>query len=297
MKKSLIADGALLFVAICWGLNFVVEKNVLSTISPIMYLAFRFLLSSLLMAIVFYKRLKSINKEDIKAGLVVGTFMMLGFLTQTVGLVYTTPSKSGFITGSNVVMVPFFAYLLTKRFPGSSQILGAVITFIGLGIISISDNLSIAYGDILTLLCAISFALQITFTEHYVKKADPINMATIQVLLTGIVTMAMSLVNEPVNFDLGLENWAAILFGAVFCTAGAFAVQNVAQKYTSSTHAAVILCTESVFAGIFSFLFWREPLTFKTISGFVLIWIGVMITELFPSEYQQTSAATRQEAT
>lgn len=294
MKKSLIADGALLSVAICWGLNFVVEKNVLSTITPFMYLAFRFFLSAFILAIIFYKRLKNIKKEDVRAGLVVGLFMLLGFLTQTIGLVYTTPSKSGFITGSNVVMVPFFAYFLTKKFPSPVQILGATVTFCGLGIISVSESLSIAYGDILTILCAISFALQITLTEYYVKKADPINMAIVQVALAGIVTMAMAAIVEPIQLDLGLWNWAAILYGAAFCTAGAFAVQNIAQKYTSSTHAAVILCTESAFAGIFSFLFWHETVTLKALCGFIMILAGVLITELSPSALHQTSTSTSQ---
>jgi len=292
-----LADVALIFIALCWGLNFVIEKNVLLTMSPFMYLGVRFFLSALIIAIIFQKRLKRMNTEDIKAGLIVGAFMLLGFLTQTVGLVYTTPSKSGFITGSNVVMVPFFAYILTKKFPGTGQILGAIITFCGLGIISISDNLNIALGDILTLVCAISFALQITFTEFYVKKADPINMAIIQVTLTGIVTMGMAIIREPLKYDLGVGNWAAILYGAIFCTVGAFIVQNVAQKYTSSTHAAVILCTESVFAGMFSFLFWKEPLTLKTVVGFILIWAGVLITELAPSDLIKTNVSTSQETT
>jgi drug/metabolite transporter (DMT)-like permease len=284
LKKSLIADGALLLVALCWGINFVVEKNVLLSITPLMYLGYRFFLSAVLMAIIFRNRLKNISKQDITGGLVIGIFMLLGFLTQTAGLVYTTPSKSGFITGSNVVMVPFFAYVLTKRFPSASQIVGAVVTFGGLGIISISNNLTIDYGDILTILCAICFALQITFTEYYVKEADPINMAVIQVALAGIVTMGMTIIQEPISLGFSLDIWAAILFGVVFCTAGAFIVQNIAQKYTSSTHTAVILCTESVFAGIFSFLLWQELLTLKTISGFILILAGVLITELTPSK-------------
>lgn len=289
MKKSLVADGALLLVALCWGLNFVVEKHVLLKITPIMYLGIRFFLSAVIMSIVFNKRLRTIKREDIKGGLVVGLFMLLGFLTQTVGLVYTTPAKSGFITGSNVVMVPFLAYFLTKKFPGISQIVGAIVTFCGLGMISISENLTIAYGDLLTLLCAVCFAFQIAFTEHYVKKSDPINMAIVQVTLTGIVTLGMAKMEEPLFLDFGsIEVWAAILFGAVFCTAGAFVVQNIAQKYTSSTHAAVILCTESVFAGIFSFLFWQEPLTVKALFGFILIFIGVLITELVPTKTKES---------
>lgn len=284
MRKSVIADGALLLVAISWGLNFVVEKNVLSTITPFMYLGLRFVLSALLMAILFHKKLKHISKEDIRGGLVVGLFMLLGFLTQTVGLVYTTPSKSGFITGSNVVMVPFIAYWLTRKFPGIFQIIGATVTFAGLGLISVNDNLTIGYGDILTILCAVCFALQIAYTEYYVKKADPLNMAFVQIALAGAITMGITVIQEPVSLNFDIKIWGAILFAVVFCTAGAFVVQNIAQKYTSSTHAAVIMCMEAVFAGIFSFLLWGEPLTLKTLSGFALVLTGVLITELVPSE-------------
>ncbi|HHV18350.1 MAG TPA: DMT family transporter [Thermoanaerobacterales bacterium] len=282
MRKSLIADGALLLVAISWGLNFVVEKNVLQTITPYMYLGLRFVLSALIMAVIFHKRLKQISKEDIKAGLVVGLFMLLGFITQTVGLVYTTPSKSGFITGSNVVMVPFLAYVITKKFPGMFQIVGAIVTFGGLALISVNDNLTIGQGDILTFICAACFALQITFTEYYVKKADPLNMAFIQIALAGMITMGITVTQEPVSLGFDFKIWSAILFGAIFCTAGAFVIQNIAQKHTSSTHAAVILCAESVFAGIFSFVLWGEPLNLRTLTGFALVLAGILITELVP---------------
>ncbi|WP_276792583.1 DMT family transporter [Tepidanaerobacter acetatoxydans] len=284
LKKSTMADIALFFVALGWGLNFVVEKKSLTAITPLMYLGLRFILSALLMAVIFHKQLKNITKEDIKGGLIIGLFVLLGFVTQTVGLVYTTPSKSGFITGSNVVMVPFLAYFITKDFPQLNQIVGAIITFVGLGFVSIDENLVIGWGDILTLLCALCFALQITFTEYYVKKSNPINIAFIQIALTGIITMGIAIIQEPaVSLSYDLEIWGSILFGAVFCTAGAFAVQNVAQKYTSSTHAAVILCTESIFAGIFSYLFWGEPLALKTVVGFVLVLAGVLITEIVPA--------------
>lgn len=216
MKKSIIADGALLLVAISWGLNFVVTKNILSNITPYMYLGLRFIISAMLMAIILHKQLKNISKEDIKGGLVVGLFLTMGFVTQTVGLVYTTPSKSGFITGSNVVMVPFLAYCLTKRFPGIYQIIGAVVTFGGLGLISVNENLVINPGDILTFLCAVCFALQIIFTEYYVKKANPLNVALVQVALTGILTMGMALFQEPMPANFDFKIWGAIAFGAVF---------------------------------------------------------------------------------
>lgn len=119
MRNSYIADGALLLVAMTWGLNFVLTKNALSNITPFMYLGIRFILAAFIMAIFFHRKLLSIKKDDIKGGFVIGLFLSLGFITQTVGLVYTTPSKSGFITGSNVVMVPFFCLFCNKKIPGA----------------------------------------------------------------------------------------------------------------------------------------------------------------------------------
>lgn len=282
MKKSIIADGALLLVTMSWGLNFVIEKNVLLTISPSKYLSLRFALSALLLALILNKKLKHISKEDIKAGLVLGLLMFLGYLAQTIGLLYTTPAKSGFITGSNVVMVPFMAYLLTKKFPGTFQVMGAVVTFGGLAMVSVSDNFAISQGDILTFICAICFALKIVLTEYFVKKANPLNIAFIQITLAGLITMGLTTTQEPMSLGLEIKIWGPIIFAAVFCTAGATVIQNIAQKYTSSTHAAVILCTEAVFAGIFSFLLWGEPLTLKTLVGFALVLLGILITELSP---------------
>ncbi|WP_422445001.1 DMT family transporter [Thermoanaerobacterium sp. DL9XJH110] len=283
MKKSLLADGALLFLTINWGLNFVIMKDALSDITPYMYLGVRFILSSLLLALVFFRQLLHIKKQDLAGGLLIGAFLFLGFVTQTVGLIYTTPAKSGFITGSNVVMVPFLAYFLNKNFPGWHQVLGASITFIGMGIVSINRNFTVNYGDVLTLACAVFFALQIVFTEYYVKRANPINIAVVQISLVGVLTTAIGLAAEPLPKHLDGSLWAAIIYGVIFCTAGAFVIQNVAQKYTSSTHAAVIMSLESVFAGLFSWLLWKEPLTFKTVCGFALMLAGVLITELMPA--------------
>lgn len=280
MKKEVLADISLLLVAMCWGLNFVITKNALSSITPFLYLGIRFLMASILMIAIFFRNLKNINIRDIKGGLVIGLFISIGFITQTMGLVYTTPSKSGFITGINVVMVPFLAYFATKRFPGWYQIIGAIVTFAGLGIISVSENLAINYGDILTFICAIAFALQIVFTEYYVKKANSLNITIVQILTVGIISMLMAVLFEPTPSGISNDAWKAIAFGAVVCTAMGFSIQNTAQKYTSSTHTAVILCTESVFAGFFSFLLWKEPLTLKTLIGFTLIFVGILITEL-----------------
>lgn len=294
MKKETIADIALLLVAASWGLNFVITKNALASISPFLYLGIRFLLASVLMIAIFFKNIKHIKLEDIKGGLIIGLFISTGFITQTLGLLYTTPSKSGFITGSNVVMVPFIAYFITKQFPGWYKVIGAIVTFAGLGMISLSENLTVNYGDILTFACAVAFALQIAFTEYYVKKANSLNITIVQITTVGVITMIMSiLIERPASQVFSANVWGAIAFGAIICSAIGFSVQNIAQKYTSSTHAAVILCTESVFAGLFSFLLWKEPLTLRTLTGFTLIFAGILITEL--SKIEESSVKMRLE--
>ena len=290
LNKSLLADGALLLVTLNWGLNFVFTKDALTDITPYMYLGLRFLLGALLLILIFHKQLKTISKEDIKGGIVLGLIVFLGFLTQTVGLTYTTPSKSGFITSSYVVMVPFVVLFLSRVFPGWHQLVGAVITFVGIGIITLSQNITVNPGDLLTVICAVCFALQIVFTERCVKKGNPINIAIVQVLIIGLIALAAAIITEPIpqSYDPGV--WGAVIYAAVVCTAGAFAVQNTAQKYTTSTRAAVILCLESVFAGIFSILLWGEKLRPKTLLGFLLIFLGVLITEIFPLIAKRTDA-------
>jgi drug/metabolite transporter (DMT)-like permease len=255
-----------------------------------MYLGLRFLLGALLLILIFHKQLKTISKEDIKGGIVLGLIVFLGFLTQTVGLTYTTPSKSGFITSSYVVMVPFVVLFLSRVFPGWHQLVGAVITFVGIGIITLSQNITVNPGDLLTVICAVCFALQIVFTERCVKKGNPINIAIVQVLVIGLIALAAAIITEPIpqSYDPGV--WGAVIYAAVVCTAGAFAVQNTAQKYTTSTRAAVILCLESVFAGIFCILLWGEKLRPKTLLGFLLIFLGVLITEIFPLIAKRTDA-------
>lgn len=294
MKKSLLADGALLFISMGWGLNFVVMKGVLADLTPYYYLGIRFIIAAAVMVPVFWRQVKTINVEDIKGGLVLGLFMALGFFTQTKGLIYTTPAKSGFITCSYVVMVPFIAFFITKVFPGWFQIVGATITFLGIGTISLADTLTVNPGDTMTLFCAIFFALQIAYTEHYVKRANPINIAMIQVAAVGIISMIIALTTEPFPSAFETRTWVAIGFAALFCTAGAFAIQNLSQKYTASSHAAVLLSTEAVFAGLFSYLILKEPMTPKSLWGFALITAGVLITELAPASSEAANPAPLQ---
>lgn len=278
-RSALLADGALLFVAIIWGSGFIVIKNALEVMNPIYILILRFSFASILLGLIFYKKLLGLKMEDLKAGLIIGLVLFLGFFTQTVGLIYTNVSNSAFITASNVVMVPFIYWLISKKRPDKYGIIAAIICFLGVGILSIDWNMKINIGDLLTLICAVFFALHIVFIGIYSKKHDPILLTILQFGFAAILSLFVGLVMRvdfaPIGKDIGLT----IIYLVVVNTVLAFGIQNIAQKYTTSTHAAIILCLESVFGSLFSVWLLKEELTLKLIIGSIIILIAIITAE------------------
>lgn len=253
------ADLSLLIVAMIWGSGFVVTKNALDHVLPYYLLSFRFMISFFLMALVFFKRLKNINLEDFKAGFIIGIFLFLGFATQTVGLNYTTAGKQAFITATNVVMVPFIYWGgISKKRPDKYEIIAAILCFIGIGILSFESGLKMGYGgEFLTFLCAIFFAIHISAIGYFAKKHDPIILSIVQMLVAGVFSIIFMLLFE-VKAEMPREALFPILYLSLFSTLMAFLIQNVAQKYTTSTHAAIILSLEAVFGGLLSLIFFKR---------------------------------------
>lgn len=278
-KKSLYADLSLLLVAIIWGSSFVVIKNALDYINPVYILVLRFALSSVLMAFVFWKRFRKINKEDIKAGAIIGFFLFLAFLTQTIGLKYTTVSKQAFITASYVVIVPFFYWGITKKKPDIYEFVAAILCLIGIGLLSLEEGLSINLGDGLTMVCAVFFALHIISIEYFAKDHDPIILTIVQFAVAAILSFIVVLIFNIKLGSFGKEVGFSILYVAVVSTLIAFGIQNVAQKYTSSTHTAIILSMESVFGSIFSVLLLGDKLTVKLFLGCLIVLLSILTAE------------------
>ncbi len=278
-KKSLYADLSLLLVAIIWGSGFVVTKSTLDHITPYYMLSYRFMISFLLMGIVFFKRFKKAKLEDFKAGFLIGIFLFGGFATQTVGLNYTTVGKQAFITATNVVMVPFIYWGISKKKPGIYEVVSALLCFIGIGILSFENSLRMGYGEFLTLICAMFFALHISAIGYYSKKHDPVVLSIIQMLVAGILSIIFALIFEPKASNISNEAISSILYLSIFSTLIAFLLQNVAQKYTTSTHTAIILSLEAVFGGLMSLIFLKEPFTTKFLIGCIAIFISIITTE------------------
>lgn len=280
ISKTLLWDLSLLLVAIVWGGGFVVTKNALAVITPLYFLALRFMIAGVIMAIIFYPKLRKASWQDIKNSCIVGVFLSLGFITQTFGAHLTTPAKSSFITGLNVVLVPFIMILFTKKFPDKKAVIMAIVAFVGLSLISVNDQLIIGAGDFLTFLCAIFYACHIVSIGYFANKTDAIVLATIQVLFAGVVCSLLAIPFEPFPVISGAGIWMGILYSALLSTLAAFLIQNLAQRNTPSTHAAIILCLESVFGALASVLFWHELMTTKMIIGCIMIFAAIIVNEV-----------------
>lgn len=278
--KSLYADLSLILVSLVWGAGFVASKESLTVAKPFYIMTIRFFSASILMSLVFHKKLKQISKQDFKNGFIVGLFLFLAFGSQTVGLQFTDAAKQGFLTATNVVIVPFLYWGISKKRPDIYSMASALLCLFGISLLTLENGFhGINIGDVLTLICAVFFAAHIVSVGYYTRKTDPITLTILQLSSAAVLSLITAVFFEPVPTDLTLSGSLALLYLGLFSTFIAFLVQNVAQKYTTSTHAAIILSTECVFGSILSFIFLKEKFTILMGFGSLIIFISVIISE------------------
>lgn len=280
MSKQLKADISLLVVTLSWGASFILSKNSLNALDTYNFLAIRFLIAFAISSLIFYKNMKRINKNTLKYGTIIGIILFSAFAFETVGLNYTTASKSAFITGFSVVLVPVLSSILLKKAPQKQAIVGACIAFIGLSLLSLNGSLVINIGDFYTLISSFAFALHIIFVDKYTSKIDSIALAIIQIGVVAILSLFTSFAIENPIIPSGEVVWINIFILSIVCTSGAFIIQNAAQKYTTPTHTALIYTTEPVFAAIFGYFMAGEILSLRGVFGAVLILFGMLVAEI-----------------
>ena len=290
-RKKILADISLVSGPLLGST--VLTKAALDLIPPFTY-GLRFIIAAVSRAGLLAENYKA-TRQDLFAGSLVGFFLCAGFAFQTVGLLHTTPAKSGFITGTSVVIVPFLYILITRKSPGWFSFAGGFMATVGLFLLS-GASFKPELGDALTFICAIIFAAHVVALGVFAPRQDPVILTILQMAFTGVGSLVLALFFEPVSgmFSHPPLIWGAILYAVLFCTIGAFLTQTTAQRFTLPTHAALILSTEAVFAGIFSFLFWSESFTMQKLAGALLIFAGIALTELKP--VLEARAARRQEA-
>ncbi|WP_195574707.1 DMT family transporter [Paenibacillus sp. 1001270B_150601_E10] len=278
--KRYIGEIGLLLVAVIWGTGFVAGAVSLETLTPYQVMAIRFIIAACIMSVLFMKHFRALNRSAVGAGIVLGVFLFLAFMLQTVGLQYTTPSKNAFLTAVNVVIVPFIGYVLYRRRLEKYGLIGAFLAIIGVGILSVEMKLSLNIGDGLTLLCAVCFAFHIFFTCEYVKKHPPIGLTIVQMITASVLSLLIVLFKgEALHVNLDITGLLAATYLGVFSTTLAFLLQTIAQKYTTETKAAIILSTEALFGTLFSVLILHEVLTTRMVIGSVLILMAIITAE------------------
>lgn len=284
MKKWL-AIGALILVTVIWGGGFVASDIALESMKPFQIMMVRFLLASVLMGVISRGQRKSEEKlKDragaIKAGVLMGVTLFMGFAFQIIGLQYTTPSKNAFLTALNVVIVPFIAFVILKKKIGAKGIIGAVMSVLGVALLSLNGNFTVSLGDGLTLFCAVGFAFQIFFTSEFVKKYPASVLNAVQ-MFTAFVLSAISLMIFGENdFQVTTQGWLSALYLGVVSTTICYLLQTACQKYIDETKAAIILSMESVFGTIFSILILHEVVTVRMVIGCAVILAAVIISNM-----------------
>lgn len=290
LKKQWFADLTLLFVAFIWGATFVIVQNAISFLPPITFNGIRFFLATVLLGgwLFTVKRQQTVylNKKLLLSGLFLGMWLFFGYATQTIGLLYTSSSKAGFITGLNVVLVPVFALILLKQRPGKNAVAGIIVAVIGLYLLTMTDISAFNKGDALVFLCSIGFAMQIVLTGKYSRQFPTLLLTVVQLCtVSGLsVIYAVLLEDWTLAFDHTVLFRPDVLFAlavtSVLATAFAFFAQTNFQKYTSPTRVALIFATEPVFAALTGFLWAGDRLSASAIFGCILILAGMILAEL-----------------
>ncbi len=278
-SKTILADTGLFYAAAIWGSTFYIIKNALDGIGPVVLVALRFLLAGLiLLGYLIYKK-KSIF-VNLKSALFLSVILWILYISQTIGLVYTTASNSGFITGLFVAFIPLALWTLFKVKPNKMEIIASIISLIGLWVLT-GGLTDINFGDTLTLLAAVTYALHVLYSDKYIKQGvDPVVISCQQFLIVGFMSLCYIFV-----FDIPIEittsyAWKVTIFLALFPTLSAFLIQMFAQKIRSPLRVSLIFALEPVFAALFAWtLGGEEIVTHRAIGGF-LIFAALLISGL-----------------
>lgn len=278
--KVFVADLSLAVVALFWGLGFVAMKDALEAFPTFWLLTLRFFSAAVIMTLVFRRPLAAASKKDLGAGALIGVFLFLGFAVQTMGLNYTSPGKQAFLTATYVVLVPLISWAVRRIFPGIISLAASALCLAGMALLTLQEGLNINVGDTLTLLCALFFAVHILAVERFAATTNPLVLAVVQIFMVGLLSLPLAVALEPWPGLMGGGSalWS-LAFTIFFCTIFAFIVQNAAQKFTPSTHTAIILSLESVFGAGAGIYFYGEIFTSRMALGCALILASVLLTE------------------
>lgn len=282
MTKQMKADLMLLMVALFWGVSYWLMDISLTEVGPFTLNALRFLIAFFIAVILAFPKLKTINKTTLKYSVLIGFVLVIVYIGATFGVQYTSLSNAGFLCALTVVFTPVLAFFVLKQRPGRKFSAVVAMCLIGVALLSLNDELKPALGDILCLMTAFAYAVDLLLTEIAVtgKEVNAFQLGVFQLGFTGLFNLILSFLLEAPALPRSTEAWAAVLFLSVFCTGAAFIIQALAQQYTSASHVGVIFTLEPVFAGFVAYFLAHEVLVPRAYAGAVLLVAALFLMEL-----------------
>lgn len=282
------ANLLLLVAGSIWGMGFVAQSTAMQAIGPFWFVGLRFVLATLAilpLALLETRRSASpkLDRRNLTGFAFVGVLLFAGMITQQIGLVTTSVTNSGFLTGLYVVMVPLFAVLLFRHLPHPAIWPGAALALGGIGLLSGGRLDTLTEGDWLTILCAAFWAVQVLFTGIYAARSGrPVTLAVTQFGVCAAIALAAAGLLEPFDLRSVRQALPEILFAGIVSGGIAFTLQVIAQRYTTAPQAAIFMSTEAVFAAIFGAVLLGERLPPSGFAGCALIFAAILIVELVP---------------
>lgn len=277
-KQRLLAQAALIFATIVWGSGFAVVKNTLLVLRPMWVSTLRFVISTVLMGIIFFKRISKSTKSDVKMGLIAGLPLFFANTAQIVGAQWTSAGKNAFLTSVYVVIVPFLSIIFLKNKVDRYNFFAAFICMGGVGLLTLEKDLSVNIGDVFTLACAVLFALHI-ITVSRAKDNDFIAITFFQMAVTAALSLLCAALFEGAMPRLTAQVFLATSYLGIFGNMLAFTFQTFAQRHVSASHASLLLSLEAVFGVFISSIALKEKIDLKMLIGCALILSAVVVSE------------------
>ncbi len=297
-KQALRADILMLITAMIWGSAFVAQRVGMDNIGPFLFTGLRFALGAIVLLPLLLHQGRGAARHEpflqrglLLGGLCMGLALTIGINLQQVGLLFTSVTNSGFITGLYVIVVPLLGLVIGQK-TGMGTWLGAVLAVVGMALLSIDENFQIASGDWIQLAGAFVWGVHVLLVSFFVGRHDAIRLAFLQFVTCAVISLVLAAVFEQASLHSIWLAAPALIYGGMFAVGVGYTLQVVAQKHAIASHAAIILSLEAVFAALGGALLLGESLSLRGYFGCALMFVGMLAAQLWPRKDILAPAAT-----